>query len=144
MPGSMSDVYEKRVLDLILKNTSASATVPMGLDATNVWVGLFTATPSDAGGGTEVSGGAYARVAVVRTGAGFDAATGTSPALSDNTGTVTFPAASGSWGTVTQFGIFDAATAGNLIYWGDLAVSKLIGAGDTASFAAGAITITQD
>jgi hypothetical protein len=139
----MSDVYEKKVLDLIFRNTGASATVPLGLDATNVWVGLFTATPSDTGGGTEVSGGSYARVAVVRTGAGWDAATGTT-ATTDNTATITFPAASASWGTVTQFGIFDAVTTGNLIYWGDLTASKLVSSGDTASFAAGAITITQD
>jgi hypothetical protein len=140
----MADYLEKRVLDLVFRNANASATVPLGLDATNVWVGLYTATPSDTGGGTEVSGGSYARVAVARTGAGFNAASG-ALATTNNTGTVTFPTASGSWGTVTQFGIFDAATAGNLLYWGDLTVSKTIGTGDTASFAATTgLTITQD
>ncbi len=144
MAGTMGDVFEKRVMDLIFRNDLASATVPMTLNGTNVWIGLFTATPSDSGGGTEATGGSYARVAVARTGAGFNAATGTSPTTTANTGTVTFPTATVSWGTVTQFGIFDAATAGNLIYWGDLGTSKLIGVGDTASFAAGALTITQD
>jgi hypothetical protein len=139
----MSDAYEKKVLDLIFRNTNASATVPLGLDATNVWIGLYTATPSDTGGGTEVSGGSYARVAVVRTGAGWNAATGTL-ALSANTGVITFPTASGSWGTVTQFGIFDAVTAGTMIYWGDLTTSKTISSGDTATFAAASISITQD
>lgn len=143
MAGSMTDYLEKRVLDLIFKNTNASATIPLGLDGTNVWVGLFTATPSDTGGGTEVSGGSYARVAVVRTGAGWNTAAGTL-ALSDNTGAITFPTATGSWGTVTQFGIFDAATTGNLLYWGDLTASKTVGNGDTASFAAGALDVTQD
>lgn len=143
MAGSMSDAYEKKVLDLIFRNTNASATVPLGLDATNVWIGLYTATPSDTGGGTEVSGGSYARVAVVRTGAGWNAATGTL-ALSANTGVITFPTASGSWGTVTQFGIFDAVTAGTMIYWGDLTTSKTISSGDTATFAAASISITQD
>lgn len=144
MAGSMSDVYEKRVLDLIFRNANASATAPLGLDATNVWLGLFTATPSDTGGGTEVTGGSYARVAVARTGAGFNAATGATPGTTTNAGTVTFPTATAAWGTVTQFGIFDAATAGNLVYWGDLTNSKTIGSGDTASFAASAISITQD
>jgi hypothetical protein len=143
MAGSMTDYLEKRVLDLIFRNSNASATAPLGLDATNVWVGLFTATPSDTGGGTEVSGGSYARVAVVRTGAGWNAATG-ALATSNNTGTITFPTATGSWGTVTQFGIFDAATVGNLLYWGDLTTSKTISSGDTATFAASAISITQD
>ena len=140
MAGSMTDVFEKKVLDHIFRNAS------LGLDATNLWIGLFpTATPpSDSAAGTEVSGGNYARVAVVRTGAGFDAATGASPATTDNTGVVTFPTASASWGTVTHFGIFDAATAGNLLYWADLTASKTVGSGDTASFAAGSLVITQD
>lgn len=143
MAGSVSDVYEKRILDLIFRNANASATVPLALDATNVWIGLFTATPSDTGGGTEVSGGSYARVAVARTGAGWNAAAG-ALAATTNTGTITFPTATGSWGTVTQFGIFDAATTGNLVWWGDLTTSKTIGSGDTASFAAGTLSLTAD
>lgn len=143
MAGSMTDVFEKKVLDLIFRNTGASATAPMGLDATNLWIGLFTAAPTDSAAGTEVSGGAYARVAVARTGAGFAAASG-ALATTSNSGAITFPTASASWGTVVAFGIFDAASAGNLIYWGDLTASKAVGSGDTASFAGGALTITQD
>lgn len=143
MAGSMSDVYEKKVLDLIFRNTGASATAPMGLNATNVWVGLYTAAPSDAGGGTEVTGGSYARVAIVRTGAGWNAATGTL-ALTDNTASIDFPTATAPWGTITHFGIFDAATAGNMIYWADLTATKTVGTGDTASFAAGSLDVTQD
>lgn len=138
MAGSMTDVFEKKVLDHIFRNAS------LGLDATNVWVGLFTVAPSDSAAGTEVTGGAYARVAVVRTGAGWDAAAGASPATTSNTGAITFPTASAAWGTVTHFGIFDAATAGNLLYWADLAASKAVGSGDSASFAAGALDVTQD
>lgn len=138
MAGSATDVFEKKILDYIFRNAS------MGLDGTNVWVGLFTAAPSDSAAGTEVTGGSYARVAVVRTGAGWNAATGTSPALTDNTGAITFPTATGSWGTVTHFGIFDAATAGNLLYWADLTATKTVGSGDSASFAAGALDVTQD
>lgn len=138
MAGSATDYFEKKILDYIFRNTS------MGLDGTNVWVGLFTGAPSDSAAGTEVSGGSYARVAVVRTGAGWNAATGTTPALTDNTGAINFPTASGSWGTVTHFGIFDASTAGNLLYWADLTASKTVASGDTASFAAGALDVTQD
>jgi hypothetical protein len=138
MAGSATDYFEKKILDYVFRNTS------MALDATNLWVGLFTGAPSDSAAGTEVSGGSYARVAVVRTGAGFDAATGASPALTSNTGVITFPTASGAWGTVTHFGIFDAVTGGNLLYWADLTASKVIASGDTASFAAGALDVTQD
>lgn len=137
MAGSATDVWEKKVLDHIFRSAS------LGLDATNVWIGLFTAAPSDSAAGTEVTGGSYARVAVVRTGAGWDVAAG-ALALTSNTGTVTFPAATANWGTVTHFGIFDAATVGNLLFWADLTVSKVVNNGDTASFAAGAIDITCD
>lgn len=152
MAGSMSDAYEKKVLDLIFRNTNASATVPLGLDATNVWVGLFTdaaATSHDNAFGTEVStsGTAYARQAVARSGTpGWAAATG-ALALTANSGTITFPTATASWGTVNQFCIIDHATnatAANIIYWGDLTTPKTIASGDTATFAASAISITQD
>jgi hypothetical protein len=55
MAGSMSDVFEKKVLDLIFRNTSASATVPMGLDGTNGEIGVTaeTLTMSVAAGGWE-------------------------------------------------------------------------------------------
>jgi hypothetical protein len=57
---------------------------------------------------------------------------------------ITFPTASASWGTVTHFGVFDASTAGNLLYWGALSVSKAVGSGDTASFAIGELDVTLD
>lgn len=139
MAGSMTDVFEKKVLDAIFRSGS------LGLDATNVWVGLFTAAPSDSAAGTEVSGGAYARVAVNRTAgsSGWNAAAG-ALALTDNIAAVTFPVATANWGTVTHFGIFDAVTAGNLLYWADLVTAKVVNNGDTATFAIGAIDITQD
>jgi hypothetical protein len=140
----MSDVYEKKILDLIFRNANASATVPLGLDATNLWVGLFTATPSDAGGGTEVSGASYARVAVPRSGSpGWTAASG-SLGTTTNNSTITFPTATGAWGVVTQFGIFDASTGGNLVYWGDLTTPRTISSGDTVTCAVSSLTMTQD
>lgn len=144
--GSMSDVYEKRFLDLIFRNDLASATTPMSLNSASVWLGLFVSgtSPSDTGGGTEVSGNAYARVAVARSNVGFALATG-ALATTANQAVIQFATATpAGWGVVAHFGIFDAATAGNLIYWGDLNVAKTIAAGDNCSFAAGALTITQD
>lgn len=61
-----------------------------------------------------------------------------------NDGAITFPTASASWGTVTHFGVFDASTAGNLLYWGALTTSKAVGSGDTASFAVGELDVTLD
>ena len=106
-----------------------------------VYVGLLTAAPTDTTGGTEVSGGSYARKSTA--GADWNAASG-NPASTSNANAITFVQASGAWGTVTHFALYDAASAGNMLRWGALGTSKTIGTGDTASFAAGALTITED
>jgi hypothetical protein len=126
-----TDYAENKVLD----HMTGKAAWP----AVTAYLGLFTAAPTDAGGGTEVSGGSYARKA---TAAGdWAAAAGGS---TSNVNVLSFPAASAPWGTVTHFGLFDAATAGNLLAYGALTNAKTIGSGDTASFAAGALTFTED
>jgi hypothetical protein len=61
-----------------------------------------------------------------------------------NSNAITFPQASGTWGTVVALGIFDASTSGNLLAWADLTTSKLVGNGDTPSFAAGDLDVTLD
>ena len=55
----------------------------------------------------------------------------------------TFTASGGNWGTITHFGIFDAASSGNLLYHGALADDKVIENGDSLVVAATAITITE-
>lgn len=139
--GSMTDVGEKAILNYLFRNTS------IGLDGTNVWIALFTSVPTDSTTGTEVTGGSYARVAVVRTGAGWDAASGASPGTTQNTGVITFATASADWGTITGFGITISsagALSTDLLYWGALTASKVVSSGDTASFSAGTLSVTQD
>jgi hypothetical protein len=104
-----------------------------------VHVGLFTGAPSDAGGGTEVSGGSYARKAT--TGADWSTPSGGSI---NNANTLTFPTATGSWGTITHFALFDAATAGNMLRWASLTTPKAIASGDVASFPATNLVLTED
>lgn len=103
-------------------------------------IGLFTAAPSDAGGGTEVTGGAYARVTRNPLDANWTAASATD-GLTDNAAAITFPTATAAWGTVTHVGIFDAATAGNLLFWGALTASKVVASGDTFEFAIGSLDV---
>jgi len=134
MAGSFSDYLELELLDHVFGG--ADYTRPATL-----YVGLYTAAPTDAGGGTEVSGGSYARVAVTNNDTNWPAAAAGAKA---NGTAITFPTATGDWGTVVAFGIFDADEAGNLLAWADLTVSKAIGSGDTASFAIGALDITLD
>lgn len=108
-------------------------------------VALFTAAPSDAGGGTEVTGGAYARVAVARATTAWAAPADNAGAQqTSNSAAVTFPNPTANWGTITHFGIYDAATAGNLLYWGAFATSRAINNGDTdVRFAAGTLAVNE-
>jgi hypothetical protein len=100
-----------------------------------VYVGLFTVAPTPSTSGTEVNGASYARVA----------ATFGAPAagVTSNSGVLTFPTALELWGTVVAVGIFDQVSGGNLLYFGNLGTSKLIDVGDTASFQAGALSVTE-
>lgn len=81
-----------------------------------VSVALFTAVGIDAGTGfTEVTGGSYARVTT--SGATWNAASGSAPSSITNASAITFPTATANWGTVIAFGLYDAASSGNLLAW---------------------------
>ncbi len=125
----LSDYLEDKLIDHILRNTAFPT------PGTNIWIGLYTADPSDSGGGTPVSGGSYARVQVTA----WDAPSGGATA---NTNAITFPTATANWGLVCAIGIFDASTAGNLLMWGELTVDKQVDLGDTFSIAAGDLDIS--
>lgn len=47
----------------------------------------------------------------------FGNASGTAPSSLTNGGVITFPAATASWGTVVAWGLYDASTSGNLLWW---------------------------
>lgn len=128
---SKSDYAENKVNELLVGKTAF--TLP------TAYVALYTAAPSDSGGGTEVTGGSYARKST----AGADWAASSGGSIS-NAAVITFVTATGSWGTVTHFGVHDASTAGNLLWWGALSVSKVIASGDSASWAIGQLTHTED
>lgn len=114
-----------------------------GTAPTTVYVALFTTAPADDGtGGTEVSTGSYARVAIT-TSSGWSAISGTSPRQISNSGIITFPTPTASWGTIVAIGIYDASTAGNLLYWNTI-TSQAIATGVVASFAASTLVLTDD
>ena len=112
-------------------------------------VALFTATPTDTGGGTEVAGGAYARVRVFPAG-GTETVLWAAAAVTTtkfgvkNADTINFPTATAAWGDVKANGIFDHATTGNLLWHGTLAVTKTVGDGDGIKFIPGALTATLE
>jgi len=138
---------QNNILNL-MKGTTWPTTGAWGAAPATTYVGLFTTAPTtDASAsytGTEVSGGAYARVAVTSS-TGWSAITGgsTAPSQISNAGIITFPTPTVSWGTILAFGIFDAATTGNLLWLATIA-SQAIGVGVVASFAIGALVLTMD
>lgn len=124
--SNLSDYAENMLYTVLL--TGGAFTRP-----TAWFIGLYTAAPSDAGGGTEVSGGGYSRQAVT-----FSAPSGGS---GSNTAALAFTATA-SWGEITHIGIFDAVTAGNLLKHAALSSPRTIGAGETLPFAIGSIVPT--
>ena len=125
--AALSDHAEDLLLDFLM--TSGTATRP-----TAWYLALFTAAPSDSGGGTEVSTGGYARQTIA-----FSAASG---GATSNSADVSFTASGANYGTVTHVGIFDAASAGNLLWHGAMTASKTVEDGDTITFAAGNVDLT--
>ena len=139
--SAMSNYLETQLFNEVLRATNYAA-------PTTVYVSLHTADPTDAGGGAEVSGGSYARVSCTTgtsgTGAGsvFTDTNATTGAL-DNASAITFPSPTANWGTVTHFGIWDAASGGNLLIHGAMTTSRVINNGDSApAFAIGDLDIT--
>jgi hypothetical protein len=125
---SFSNYLENKVLLHVFGATAYTAPATL-------YVGLFTSDPGEAGSGTEVSGGSYARQTVTFTVTGNAAA---------NTAAVEFPTATASWGTITYAAIYDASTGGNLLASGGLATSKTIDSGDVFRIPAGDFDITLD
>lgn len=139
--GSKSDYLEAKILDHVLGATTYTPPA-------TVYAALFSVTPSDSGGGTEATGGGYARVALTNNTTNWPNATGTSPTQKANGTVITFPL--GTSGGVSgganmvAWGLFDASSAGNLLIWGALTIAKPYLEGDTPSIAVGALTWTED
>lgn len=140
--ANLSDYLENKLVDHILRAATFSK-------PTTVYIGLFTVNPSDSGGGTEVSGGSYARIQVGPGDASWTATQGGTTGNSSGTGGQTnnaadtiFTQATANWGTVTGIGIFDAVSGGNLLFWGALTTSKTVNNGDQFKIAAGNCPIT--
>jgi hypothetical protein len=123
---SLSNTFETTTLQWLFTNTSVTR-------PTSWHLALYTVAPSDSGGGTECSGTSYARQSFTMTVSGDTATNGAN---------IEFPVAGSSWGTLVAVGVFDAATSGNLIAYGNLTASKTIDTGDVFRVPAGDLDIT--
>ena len=124
----------------ILKNLFQGVTMPAAPGT--LYVALYTVAPTAGGGGTEVSGGGYGRVAVASTTANWTlSAAGGGGQQVANVNQITFAQATASWGTVVAAALLDASTGGNQVAWGATS-STAVGAGVTPFFAAGNLIVT--
>lgn len=152
--ASMTDFLENKIADWLFRGQAigiTGATAAAGTGPANLYIALFTSATTDAGGGTEVSGNAYARVGIASSmanwsgtqGAGTTVASSGSGGVISNNNAVSFPTPTGSgWGTVTHFAIFDAASGGNMLMHEPLTAQKTINSGDSVSFNNGTLTVT--
>lgn len=143
---SFTDYLENKLVDWLLRGQTF--TPPATL-----YVGLLTAGCSDSAAGTEVTGGSYARVAVVSSlanwagtqSAGSTTASSGTGGTTSNNGSITFPSPTANWGVVTHFAVYDAASAGNMLICQVLTTSKTVNNGDAApTFNAAALTVQVD
>lgn len=142
MPGNLSDYAENKILDLLVRGVAFSA-----LPA--VFVSLHTASPTDANiAGTEVTLAAwpsYVRLNAANAGlvgTGFTVAA--AGALS-NAQLLTWPANNGAGSVVvSHVGIYDAAVAGNLLWWMPATAIRTLQTGDILSIAVGTLALALD
>jgi hypothetical protein len=127
--AEFSNYLEDKLLDHVLNNTSYTS-------PTTTFVGVYTVAPDDTGGGTEVTGGSYARQVL--------SVTTASGGVVTSDADIEFPQATANWGTVVAVGVFDEVTAGNLLMYTDLTTSKTIEAGDILKISTGSLTVSLD
>lgn len=132
MVGSLSDFLENRLNDHVLGNTAYSAPA-------SVYLALFTAAPTEAGGGTAVSGGGYARLTVTNNTTNWGASTN---GIKTNLVQLAWPAATANWGTIVAVAIMDALTSGNMLYYDPAITPITINSGQVARFEAGDLSLT--
>ena len=125
--SELSNHLETALINATLRNTAYTSPA-------TVYAALFTTDPTDAGSGTEVTGGSYARTAIT-----FGSP---SNGVTTNSADVTFPTCTVAWGTVTHMGIFDASTSGNLLYHTPLDASKTVDSGDIFKISSGNLSVT--
>lgn len=129
---SATNYAENIILDALFGDDRCAAV------SNTIQFALYTATPGETGGGTEVSGNNYARASYANTNTTWAAA---SSGVKSNAVQIVFPTATGSWGTVTHWAIFDGS---NMLVYGALASSVLPVSGNAPFFAPGDIQITCD
>ena len=106
-----SNYLEEQLLNAVFRGI----TFPV---ITTVYIALFSTGPGEDGtGGTELSAAGYARVPVACSTSNWKDPASATQGQTNNSIDIVFPVANADWGTANAFGIYDAPTAGNLLYF---------------------------
>lgn len=112
---------------------------------TNLFLALFSVTPSVSSSGTEATGSGYGRLTIVCNTTNWPTISGATTTITNNVAQ-TMATATGDWSTAANqvaAGLWSATSSGTLYYWGALTEAKPVLSGDTASFAIAAITVQE-
>lgn len=140
--AAFSDYLEQGVLNYTLRGQSLS-------QPSAIYVALFTANPTDANNtANELQDSGYARQDAanggsVASGWAAPTASGTGHVCS-NANALEFPPIVDGSVTVTHFGLYDAATGGNLLYHGAFDTARTLQIDDVVSVAIGALSVTLE
>jgi len=135
MASGFSDYFENKVLGLLFGGVAY--TIP-----STYYVGLWTTTLSDSSTGStsgEPVGGGYARVALTNNSSNFSSVT---IGETSNIPLIAFAASTASWGTITNVGLCDAITGGNLLAYSSFVTPISVAQYDTVIFKPGDFDIT--
>jgi hypothetical protein len=124
----MTDYLADKVAQHVLMNVAYTSPA-------TVYLALYSTPTTAAGGGTEVGGGSYARLAISFTDPG-------DPGLVEQDATLTFNDMPGV--TVTHIAIHDHISAGNMLIFGALRSPRTVGAGQPFVLGAGDIRVLFD
>lgn len=126
--GAMSDYLASKVRDHTLRNISYTS-------PTTVYLACFTTATTEAGGGTEVTGGSYARVAITF-------AAGAVAGLAEQSGSVSI--SNMPTCTVVAIALMDASTSGNMLFHARLPRQRSLTAGQPFSLNSGDFRVLVD
>lgn len=127
MSSKKSSYLAEKIVEHIVDEASYSAPATL-------YLALYTSDPTKDDTGVEVTGGSYARQAIA-----FDPAANGEVASNAALSFTSMPA-----GTVTHWGIRDASSGGNLLYFGSFDIPVAVTGGSTFTVASGDLSIKEE
>jgi len=146
MAGSKSDALEADILNFLYRTATTLAGATGATKPANRWLATFSADPTDAGSGAEITTFGVARVAIPVADASWSApaVNGTNYRIT-NASQISVGPTTGNAGIATHWGLVTSASgAFTLLHHGNFDTSvDLSASGRTLTIAAGALAIDE-